>query len=197
MSVGVNAIGVSVDTGDQPQDLDFMAAVSEGGENFLARARAIFELKAQQEVAYAKLRIGDDAQAALDDAHRKQSAAGSKLDQAIRALAQAEQTVAEMVETAREQASVIIANAKNAASAEIAEATKARIDADSYAAIKKIDADAALKRASETEAAAVAALEKHMAAKTAADLAKVEAESLSEALRRRVATLRGEIAGIQ
>src|SRR6266478_10205070 len=98
--------GVSVDVagpGPTPEELDFRA-IYQGGENFLARAKALSDLKAQHDIAYANLRIGQDARAALDDAVRKQSSANGALDKANTTLETATQTATELMGKAREEA---------------------------------------------------------------------------------------------
>jgi hypothetical protein len=202
----VVASGVSVDVagpGPTPEELDFRA-IYQGGENFLARAKALSDLKAQHDAAYVNLRIGQDARAALDDGLRKQTEAASLHDQAATALEAATTTATDIVAKANDQAATILAEAKSAASAASASASQIMLDADNYATTKKATADAAAKRAAANEAetaklkdAAQAALAAHQAARATADKSKADAEALVEAVRKKIDGMRqaiGEIA---
>src|SRR5258708_39601333 len=133
----VSASGVSVDVAPalSQEELDFRA-IYQGGENFLARAKALSDLKAQHDIAYANLRIGQDARAALDDAQRKQTEAASLRDQATTALEAATTTATDIVATANAQAAAIVAEAKSAAGAKSASASQIMVDANEYAATK-------------------------------------------------------------
>lgn len=186
-----------------PEELDFRA-IYQGGENFLARAKALSDLKAQHDIAYANLRIGQDARAALDDAVRKQSSANGALDKANTTLETATQTATELMGKAREEAAAIVAEAKSAASATSAAASQIMLDANGYATDKKATADAAANRAADNEAetvklkeAAQAALDAHQAAIVVAGQAKADADAMAKAVRIKIDAMRqaiGEIA---
>jgi len=149
--------GVSVDP-SPPSQLDVdMAAIYEGGDNFLARAKFLSEQRAQYQVALANLRVGENARATLDEAKRQSDAAAADRQEAGAALEQARIDAAGIVQRANEQAGAIIGSAQATAGASITEASQVKADADTYARNKKADADAALKRASDSEAAAARA----------------------------------------
>jgi colicin import membrane protein len=198
----VGAAGVSVDVagpGPTPEELDFRA-IYFGGENFGARAKALSDLKAQHDIAYARFRIGQDARAALDDAQNQLAAATIDRKEAGAALEAAITTAEDIVTKANEQASAILAEAKSAAGVASATASQTMLGANEYAAKKKASADAATKRSTDNEAetvrlkeAAQAALAVHQAAQATADQAKADANALMEAVRTKIGTMRQAI----
>src|SRR6266478_7998804 len=182
-----------------PEELDFRA-IYQGGENFLARAKALSDLKAQNELAYANLRIGQDARAALDAAVLKQSSANGAIEKANATLEEATRTATELVGKAKEEAAAIVVEAKSTASATSASASKIMLDANEYVATKKATADAAAKRAAANEAAteklkeaAQAALAAHQAALAVAGQAKADADALTGALMGKISDMRKAI----
>jgi hypothetical protein len=194
--------GVSVDTGPAaptPTDLDFRA-IFEGGDNFMARAKMLSELRAQHDVAFATLKVGQDARKALDEAQKSKQDAGARLDQANRELAQAQATGAELVQKAKDQAADILKNAQDGARQIMEQAQRTKDDADWYAGDKRSAADTALRNARESEAAttaanqaAVAALKEHQDAKAAFQDAKAKADAFKQEIDDKVAALRHTI----
>jgi hypothetical protein len=194
----VSASGVSVDVAPGPsqEEQDFRA-IYQGGENFLARAKALSDLKGQHELAYANLRVGQEARAALDAAQLKQSAANEALAKANATLESATQTATDIVAKAREEAATIVAEARTAASAISASASQTMLNANDYSSQKKSAADAALKRAADHEAETArlkadgqAALAAHQARQADADQAGRAAAALATAVMGKISDIR-------
>lgn len=143
--------GVSVDTGPSPAEVDFRA-ISEGGQFFLSRAQALSDLKSQNDMAIATLKLGTDARSALDDGLRKQAEASAKLTEAAKVLDDARQTAAGIVAEANEKATAVVSQAQSNANAVAAASEQTRMDAEAYAAQTKAAADEALKNAKAIEA---------------------------------------------
>lgn len=192
--------GVSTEMGGPSQvDTDFRA-IYEGGHNFLLRAQTLAQLKADQEIAFANLRVGQDARAALEDAQRKQTEAAAALDEANRTLAQAQQSAAETIQKAKEQAGEIINSAQIAAGATINESSVIKSDAETYARKAKAEADEVLRVAADTHsaaasanAAALAALGEHQDAKKAHEDGKAHADFLADTFRRKIEALHAAV----
>jgi cell division septum initiation protein DivIVA len=103
---------------------DYLDAVVNGGDAFLARVKALKEVRAEHDEALANLRLGHDVVRAMQDVQRR------------------EQAVIDTTETAKAEAEKIIADAKATAESLVAEATdnavqliaKAQAEADKLSA---------------------------------------------------------------
>lgn len=196
--------GVSVDTTAPPTqvDLDFRA-IYEGGENFLARAQALANLRTQHDISYANLRVGQDARKALDDAQQNRDKAQAALDEAKATLASANQQAADMLQKARDQAAEIVKNAQDEAAALAESARSTKADADDYAAKKRRAADQSLKKAQDLEASSTVtrdelknAVSAAQAEKAAYEDARLIAESMKNDFQDRISRLNKFIQGL-
>lgn len=104
-------MGVSNDT-DTNADLH---AIYQGGDNFLARMKALTDQKSAIEKMLVELNLGRDARVAYDDAAKLQEQARSDLahakNESARILSAANQTAAKTLNEAREQSSVMLTEA--------------------------------------------------------------------------------------
>jgi trimeric autotransporter adhesin len=126
MADGVSSEGVSASAGDSE-----LQAIYRGGDNFMARIKAMETRTETLNQAITNLRIGNDAVAALADARNKQQQVEARQRQVEAALAAAARRLSE----ANAQATSIVAQAKS-------EATGLRRDAETYATQTKAEANA-------------------------------------------------------
>jgi chromosome segregation ATPase len=141
-----------------------LALISRGGPTFVERLEQFAAAADRHEQAFAKLKIGQDAVAALDEAQRKLAEAGEMHKQAARTLADAQS-----------KAKAQLAEAK-------ADADRTVADADAL----KGEADKRLAQVQAREAAAEQAIAK-------AERAEAEANRLRTELQRKIDYLRTQV----
>jgi hypothetical protein len=150
----VSATGAAVDA-----DLQL---IYRGGENFLARMKALESKKAELEQrtqefndALAEMRLGADVKAALDAAKVKETEAAARLETAQRRVSEASVRSNGIIEDARRQAAGILRSAETAATDTKAAAQAVKDEADGHhAEAAKVLADAQETKAKADAAAA-------------------------------------------
>jgi hypothetical protein len=143
--------------GPPPDDLTL---IYQGGDNFMARMKQLVDATQRHHEALARLQIGQDAKAALDQAQRK--------------LADAD--------VLQKQAAKTLADAEAKAKAQMAKADQTVADANAM----QREADKRLSQVQAREATAEAAIAKADRAKAEADRVRNELQAKIDLLRNRV-----------
>ena len=173
----------SIGKGGPPDDLSL---IYQGGENFMARMAAFNEKRRQYDEAFLRLKIGNDAEAALQGAKQRLAEAEQKRAAAAQTLSDTEAKCKQAIEDASKQAQKIIADAMAASKQSEQQATRWKTDATSYAAKTEADANATLKdaqarlrsaEAMQRDVDAALAAARNTAAAQVAATAKVEAKA--------------------
>jgi hypothetical protein len=187
---------------------DDLNLIYRGGENFLARMKSLSDLRASQEEAYLKLRMGEDAKAALQLADQRRAEAERIKEAALEVQAAAEKEAKERLDAAK----IVWDESVAKATAEIEKATAAakqtRKDADAYAKAKRASVDDAITTANlakenadrlmrECQSKTDAALRAHSEAEEAAKRTTGEAKALKVKLDSHLDKLRRVIAEIE
>jgi hypothetical protein len=187
MSDPIGTQGVSA----PPDDL---TTIYQGGENFLKRMKVLTAQRDAHEEAYAKLKLGTDAQAALTQANARMQEASALRDEAGALRDKAAKDGAAIVEKANWEAAQIKAAAFNEGKAETQRSGELRLEAENYAKKTKATADEVLKAAKATAAQATARLQdadaaaiKHRDAEGVANAANAQAQAMQELLAKKIA----------
>jgi hypothetical protein len=125
----------------KPVTDDDFTAVARGGDNFLARMKALVDLRDQQEAAYKQLSLGKDATAALKRAQAKLADAEDQNHRAETTLANARTEAKRIVDEANKQAQDTANSALQAKRNTEYEAQEIRKQADDYAKKARGDVD--------------------------------------------------------
>jgi len=173
----------TIGKGSPPDDL---ALVYQGGENFSARMAALEKKRREYDQAYLQLRLGKDAEAALQGAQNKLAEAEQKRAAAAQTLSDTEAKCKQAIEGASKQAQKIVADAMAASKQSEQQATRWKSEATEYATKTKGEADALLRgvqaqlqsaQQMQREAEAALAAGRNAAASQVAATAKVEAKA--------------------
>ncbi len=168
-----------------------------GGATFAERLSAMAAVRDANEAAYAKLKIGNDIQAAKDNAASLEADAKSKQEQAITALDEARKQAAKLIEDAGAQAAKTKDAALADAKAVAAGGAKLKSEADDYAAARKEVADVLLKDAQDKHDQAKAVQAEATKAKTTHENAAAAFASKQQVAEQTQAKLDAKIARLQ
>ncbi len=164
--------------GTAKQNESELDLIYRGGGNFMDRMKAMADMRDASEAAYAKLKIGNDIQAARDSAASLEADAKTKQAQAVSVLEDAKKQAAALIEDAGKQAADVKDKALVEAKAIATGAGKVKRDADAYADKVVTSADDILKDAQEKQSQAEA---KHADAKLLAGIHQAAADEAAEA----------------
>jgi hypothetical protein len=138
--------GISVSS-PQPSELEL---IYQGGENFLARMKALSDQRAAHEKALRELNLGSDAKAAYDEAQKLKGDAQADRESAKNELLEAKKQAAALLDDARAHADDLKNKALISARSAEEKANQVKADAESYADAKKGEADDLVNKASST-----------------------------------------------
>lgn len=188
--MSVSAGGMGISAGESPET--DLALIYQGGENFLARMKALSDATARNDQALRALAIGNNVKAAFDTAAKKNEEAERLRRDAADALDTAKNKAAERIAAAERDAETIIAAAKTDAERIAAVAATNLRQAEATAAEAELlrvqtqtiknDVSAQLARANAAEAAAAVAV-------AAAKKVEAEAKATKEQLERKIASV--------
>lgn len=197
---GVSSPGVSA-TAPEESDLQLIYT---GGDNFLARMKAMSDGRARAEKAYRELQMGTDAKAALADAKRQNDEAVATKQQADALLAKAKDEAARIVAEANSNTASALRDAKAKAAEIVVAAEKKKVAADTYVTQKRAeakqmldDAKAVNDAADASRAEINAAFGKAQSAEAGAKAAQLAAETKATELANKLSALEAVIAKIK
>lgn len=189
--------------GAKPQE-DDLALIYRGGDNFLARMKALSAAKDAHDRSFLELKIGADARSAFTEATAKRDEAEKLRAQAAETLRAAQEHRDQILSSAQKTADSVKAQAADEARDAAASATAMRADADKYAVSKKTAADRAVSaaeammaQAKEKALAAEQLAADHEKARQAADAAKTTAENTHAVLSDKINRLHTAIDAIR
>lgn len=183
--MSVSAAGSSVGPGPESD----LSLIYTGGDNFLARMKALSDAQAASDAALAELRLGQTAKAALTAAQDKQA-------QAEFALKNANQKAAGIIEAAQASADGIIAAATQQAVQKKAEIAAASARHEDWLAKTKASAEADRAGATDAKKDAAVALANAMAVNDAAEAVKADLDTQMAAAAKAEADFRQKSAAL-
>lgn len=188
--------------GTSSADTEFSVAFKGGGD-FMSRLNAMIRVRDEQLAAFEKLKLGTDAQSALNEANSLKAEAVKLRDSAGSVLADAKAQAAALLDDAQKRRDQLLAEATAQAKKTTDAAVAVKADADAYAktgsdAVAAALADAAKSKAGAEKATADAqtAKDRHLSAKAAADKATADTVAAKTALDGHVAKLRAVLRDI-